>query len=361
MSLEPYVSLGRAGLRVSPLCLGTMTFGQPGWGTDAAASARLLDHYLDHGGNFVDTANNYARGWAEKLLGDHLAAQPSKRQRLVLATKFVASLFPGDPNAGGAGRKALHAQLDESLRRLRTDHVDLYWMHLWDPHTPIEETLRALDDLVRAGKVRYVGFSNTPAWKVAQAQVLATLRGWTPLVALQLEYSLLERTAERELLPAARELGLGIAAWSPLKNGVLSGKYTRALRGQQVPDRGAFALPALAEDRTYDVLDALTQTARALDATPSAVALAWALAQPGISSAILGVRSIAQLDANLAARALRLPPEHLEALSAASKISLGAPHELLGMVGRIAYGGTTVDGVEYPATPYAPRTDAERA
>jgi aryl-alcohol dehydrogenase-like predicted oxidoreductase len=182
-----------------------MTFGDDwGWGSTVAESEAILDHYLERGGNFIDTANAYTRGHSEVIIGDALAKTPGRRDRVVLATKFLSNLYPGDPNGGGAGRKSLQAACEQSLRRLKTDYIDLYWMHCWDAVTPIEETLRALDDLVRAGKVRYLGFSDTPAWKVAQAQTMALFQGWTPLIALQIEYSLIERTVEGELMPMAR-------------------------------------------------------------------------------------------------------------------------------------------------------------
>jgi aryl-alcohol dehydrogenase-like predicted oxidoreductase len=361
MSLNHYVTVGRSGLRVSPLCLGTMTFGQKTWGTTPEESWRLLDRYIDLGGNFVDTANTYARGWSEKMIGDHLVTQPRKRAKLVLATKFVANLFPGDPNAGGAGRKAIIAQLEESLRRLQTDHVDLYWIHAWDRLTPIEETMRALDDLVRAGKVRYVGFSNAPAWKVTQAHMLAATRGFHPLIAIQVEYSLLERTAEAELLPAADELGLGVMPWSPLKNGILTGKYARADQGKHRPDRAAFALGPLADERTYDIVERASDVARGLGIPTATLALAWLKAQPHVTSTIIGVRSIEQLDANVGALDVRLDAEALRLLDAVSRPRLPFPSELLAMMGRVAYGGTTIDGKEYAATPYAPKDDADRA
>jgi aryl-alcohol dehydrogenase-like predicted oxidoreductase len=202
MPLNHYVTLGRSGLRVSPFCLGAMTFGEDlGWGSSVTDSNRIMDRYTERGGNFIDTANSYTRGHSEKIIGDHIGRD--SRKRLVLATKFFANLHLGDPNGGGANCKTIHAQLHESLRRLQTDYVDLYWMHAWDRFTPIDETMRVLDDLVSAGKVRYIGFSDTPAWKVVQARVAAQLRGWTPLAALQIEYSLLERTVEGELMPMA--------------------------------------------------------------------------------------------------------------------------------------------------------------
>jgi aryl-alcohol dehydrogenase-like predicted oxidoreductase len=191
-SLDSYITLGRSGLRVSPLSLGTMTFGEDnGWGASPETSEAILAEYLDRGGNVVDTANTYTNGHSEKIVGDFFSARRGLRERAVLSRKFFANLHPGDPNGGGAGRKALIAQLEESLRRLQTDYVDLYWLHGWDRRAPIEETLRALDDMVAAGKVRYIGLSNVPAWVAAQAQTIAHFRGWTPVTALQLEYSLL--------------------------------------------------------------------------------------------------------------------------------------------------------------------------
>ena len=229
MALNDYVTLGHSGLRVSPFCLGAMTFGEDwGWGSSVAESETIMARFLDRGGNFIDTANVYTKGHSEAIIGDYIGRDRARRDRVVIATKFFGNLYNGDPNGGGASRKAIAASCEQSLRRLRTDYIDLYWMHSWDKFTPIEETLRALDDLVQAGKVRYVGFSDTPAWKVAQAQTIARFRGWTPLIALQVEYSLIERTVEGELMPAAIELGLGVTPWSPLRGGVLSGTYTRA-------------------------------------------------------------------------------------------------------------------------------------
>ena len=263
MPLNHYVTLGRSGLRVSPFCLGAMTFGEDlGWGASVADSQQIIDRFIDRGGNFIDTANAYTRGHSEKILGDHVGRDPRKRERLVLATKFFANMYTGDSNGGGASRKAIHAQLHESLRRLQTDYIDLYWMHAWDHYTPIDETLRTLDDLVAVGKVRYIGFSDTPAWKVAQAQTVAQLRGWAPLVALQIEYSLLERTVEGELVPMALEMGLGVTPWSPLKSGALSGKYKRADKGRHTPARGQFLVGALNDDRTYDIVEAAEAIAR---------------------------------------------------------------------------------------------------
>src|SRR5512143_686145 len=288
MLLNHYVSLGNSGLRVSPFCLGAMTFGEDwSFGSGEAESKQVLDRYLDLGGNFIDTANVYTRGHSEKIIGDHLGRYPSRRDRVVLATKFFGNLFPQDPNGGGAGAKSLISATHESLRRLQTDYIDLLWMHCWDRHTPIEETMRALDDLVRAGKVRYIGFSDTPAWKVAQAQTIAQLRNLSPLVALQIEYSLLERTVEGELVPMAREMGMGITPWSPLKGGALSGKYRRASAGKPDSARSAWVAGSL-NDRTYAIIEKLCEIAGASRCTPAEAALAWLRQKPGVTSTIIG-------------------------------------------------------------------------
>jgi aryl-alcohol dehydrogenase-like predicted oxidoreductase len=210
-----YVTLGRSGLRVSPMCLGAMTFGQEwGWGADPDTSRRIMDAYIDRGGNFIDTANIYTRGHSERIIGDHIGRFAARRDRLVIATKFMGAMHAGDPNSGGGHRKAILAACDESLRRLQTTYIDLYWMHFWDSLTPIDETLRALDDLVSAGKVRYIGFSDTPAWTCAEAQTIARFRGCAPVIGLQIEYSLLERTVEHELIPMARHMGMGRSSQS---------------------------------------------------------------------------------------------------------------------------------------------------
>jgi aryl-alcohol dehydrogenase-like predicted oxidoreductase len=360
MPLDHYVTLGRSGLRVSPLCLGTMTFGEDwGWGTTVKDSEVILDRFLERGGNFIDTANVYTRGHSEKIIGDHIGQKPHRRDRVVIATKFTGNLYRGDPNGGGAGRKSMVAACNESLRRLRTDYIDLYWMHVWDKHTPIEETMRGSDDLVRAGKVRYLGFSDTPAWKTAEAQVTAGFRGYTPLVGLQIEYSLLERTVEGELVPMARELGLGITPWSPLKSGVLSGKYTRANAGRVKADRGEFATSALT-DKAFDIVDELQKIAGEVGATPAAVALAWVQGRPGVASTIIGARTREQLDANLKALDVTLSKGHVERLDRLSEPTLGFPAGMLKGVGTYTQGGATVNGEPAEAWPLSPRSDAER-
>ncbi len=360
MPLDHYVTLGASGLRVSPLCLGAMTFGEDlGWGTSVKESEAILDRFIDRGGNFIDTANVYTLGHSEKIIGDHIGRHPDRRNRVVIATKFYGNLFPQDPNGGGAGRKSLSQACEESLRRLQTDVIDLYWMHAWDRNTPIEETMRALEDLVRAGKVRYIGFSDTPAWKVTQAQMIARFRGWAPLVALQIEYSLLERTVEGELIPMARELGLGVTPWSPLKSGVLSGKYTRQNHGQVKADRGGWAEDHL-DDRTYAVVDELIAIAGALDTTPARIALAWVLGRPGVTSTIIGARRLDQLDQNLGALDVRLAPEHIAKLDALSAPVLNFPAGFTQFAPAFMHGGLTVNSVTAPVVPFLPRADSPR-
>ena len=361
MPLNHYVTLGRSGLRVSPLCLGTMTFGLDwGWGSSADDSRSIMDAYIDRGGNFLDTANIYTKGHSEKIIGDHIGSKPAKRDRMVIATKFMGNMFLGDPNGGGAGRKSILAACDESLRRLQTDYIDLYWQHFWDKLTPIEETLRALDDLVRAGKIRYVGFSDTPAWKCAQAQTLAALKGWSPLIALQIEYSLLERTVEAELIPMALELGMGVTPWSPLKGGVLSGKYTR--QNQPPPGRGEWVAGHLKE-KAFVIIDALIAIAKQVGATPAQVALNWVQNRPGVAgggSSIIGARTMDQLLDNLGALDIHLLPEHLATLDEVSKVPLAFPFDFVNMVRHNVQGGTTVNGQPSTAWALAPQSDAER-
>jgi aryl-alcohol dehydrogenase-like predicted oxidoreductase len=360
MPLDHYVTLGHSGLRVSPLCLGTMTFGEDwGWGSSVRESESIMDAYFAKGGNFLDTANAYTKGHSEKIIGDHVGRHPSKRDRVVIATKFLSNMFRGDPNGGGSHRKAIVQQLEHSLRRLQTSYVDLYWMHAFDATTPIEETMRALDDLVRDGKVRYIGFSDTPAWKCAEAQTIARFRGWAPLVALQIEYSLVQRTVEGELVPMARELGMGVTPWSPLKSGVLSGKYKRADHGKHEAGRGAWALSNL-DDKTYDVIDALEAIAKEHGTTVSRVAIAWVQGRPGVTSTIIGARTMAQLEDNLAALDVTLRPEDVAKLDAISKPKLNFPADFIANGAAFVHGGTTINGRSAPIWPMSPANDAER-
>lgn len=344
MPLHHYVTLGRSGLRVSPLCLGAMTFGEDlSWGSSVADSERIIDRFIDLGGNFIDTANFYTHGHSEKIIGDHIGRDRAKRHRLVIATKFFGNMRVGDPNAGGAGRKNIYWACEESLRRLQTDYIDLYWMHAWDRHTPIDETLRALDDLVAAGKIRYIGFSDTPAWKVAQAQLLAHFKHWTPAIALQMEYSLLERTIEGDMLPMAEEFGMGLTPWSPLKSGVLSGKYRRDNTQPADAARTAFASLMLNE-KAFDAIDLIDEIAAELDTTPARVALQWVCGQPGVTSPIIGARTLAQLDDNIASLDIALSAEQRARLNALTEPVKVFPASMLPRLAAFQHSGTVVNG-----------------
>ncbi len=357
MPLDHYVSLGRSGVRVSPFALGAMTFGEDpgGAGTDVEESGRILSAYLDLGGNFIDTANFYTNGHSEKILGDFFARSPGRRQHVVLASKFFTNLFPGDPNGGGAGRSAILAQLHQTLRRLHTDYLDVYWLHNWDRHTPIEETMRTLDDLVRSGKIRYIGFSNTPAWVTAQAQTMATLRGWTPLIALQVEYSLLARTVESEVAPLALDHGMALVPWSPLKNGFLSGKYRR---GAEVLDSARTAFVGGPTDSEFVVIDAVAKIANEIETSSAAVALAWLRARAGTVVPIVGARRLSHLEANLAGLDVVLSLEQLDVLDQVSAPTLSYPANLNGeMRAMLQFAGATVDGE--PSGVYPPLLASE--
>ncbi|WP_102127483.1 aldo/keto reductase [Deinococcus planocerae] len=329
-----YKLLGRSALRVSELALGTMTFGTAwGWGADVAESRRIFDAYAEAGGNFIDTANRYTEGESERFVGEFLRED---RERFVLATKYTLFTRRGDPNASGNHRKNLVQALDASLKRLGTDYIDLYWLHAWDFTTPVEEVMRALDDQVRAGKILHVGVSDTPAWVVARANTLAEERGWTPFTALQVEYSLIERTVERDLLPMSRALGLAVTPWAPLAGGALTGKYTRGEgQGRLKPGQARLSERNLAVAREVDaVADELGR--------PSAhVALAWVRAQPGTLVPIVGATTGAQLEENLAALDLTLSPAHLARLNEVSRIDLGFPHHFLDSPGvlDVVFGG----------------------
>jgi aryl-alcohol dehydrogenase-like predicted oxidoreductase len=348
--LNSYITLGRSGLRVSPLTLGTMTFGEDwGWGASPETSEAILVEYLDRGGNVVDTANVYTNGHSEKIIGNFFAARPGLRERVVLSTKFFGNLHPGDPNGGGSSRKAIVAQLEESLRRLQTDYVDLYWLHNWDRHAPIDETLRALDDLVAAGKVRYVGLSDVPAWVAAQSQTIAQFRGWVPVTALQLEYSLLERTAEGQLLPMAEALGIGVLPWSPLRGGQLSGKYTRNNDPPADSRRGRYTGPT---ELDWDVIEAVARVSVELGVSPAEVALAWVRSRPAVTSTLIGARTIEQLRSNLASLEITLTPDQLAGLDEPSTPLLDFPATINAEITpTFGFGGATVDGVELPVWP----------
>ncbi|ANZ37399.1 aldo/keto reductase [Lentzea guizhouensis] len=341
MPLDHYVTLGRSGLRVSPFALGAMTFGEDvgAAGCSVEESEKILDTYLANGGNFIDTANFYTNGHSEKILGDYFH-NTKTRDRVVLASKFFFNMHPGDPNGGGAGRSAVRKQLEETLRRLRTDYLDLYWMHNWDRNTPVEETMRVLDDLVGSGKVRYIGFSNAPAWVTAQAQTMALLNRWTPLIALQVEYSLLARTVEGEVAPMAREMDLALVPWSPLKNGFLSGKYRRDV---QVADSERVKFVGQPSQEEFRVIDVVAEIAEETSTTSAAVALAWLRQRAGTVVPIIGARKLEHLESNL--EEVVLGPGHLARLDEVSRPELNYPAPLHGELrAMLQFAGTTVDG-----------------
>jgi len=324
MRLNDYITLGRSGLLVSPLCLGTMTFGTDwGWGAAEDVSRALFNHYIEAGGNFIDTADGYTGGKSEEMVGKFVAER-KLRDHVVLATKFTFSAEQGNPNAGGNGRKNIYRALEGSLRRLQTDYVDLYWLHAWDTITPVEEVVATLNDLARAGKIRHYGFSDTPAWYVARAHTLAEKEGKERPIALQLEYSLVERNIEREHIPAAQELGLGVCPWSPLASGFLTGKYKRdgnTGRGdgrlEKVKDSGN---PGFAKftDKNWEILAVLFDVSRELKRSYAQVALNWVATQPGITSTIIGASKLAQLQDNLSSIEFEIPARLRKRLDEAS-------------------------------------------
>ena len=346
-SLTEFVTVGRSGLRISPATLGTMTFGEDGgWGASVTESEAMLDHYVEAGGNSIDTANIYTNGHSEKIVGDWLAARSVNRDRLVLGTKFFANLHTADPNGGGASRKAILHQLDDSLRRLGTDYVDIYWLHNFDPVTPREETLSTLDDLVTAGKVRYVGFSDVPAWATAASAVTTTFRDWPPIIALQLEYSLLERTGEGELIPLAREFGMGVLPWGPLKSGWLSGKYRRGEDTRQEATRASLVgLPGAAD---HDIIECVAEVAQELGLKPAEVSLAWVRSRSGVTSTLLGARRLPQLEANLRSLTVELPADVVRRLDEVSNPRLNFPAQNNALLApTLQFNGATVDGVAH--------------
>jgi aryl-alcohol dehydrogenase-like predicted oxidoreductase len=314
-----YKLLGRSGLRVSEVALGTMTFGDAwGWGAPKEESRRMFEAFVDAGGNFVDTACNYTDGQSEELVGEFIRAD---RDRIVLATKYTLTSRRDDPNAGGNSRKSMVRTLEGSLRRLGTDYVDLLWLHMWDGMTPVEEVVRALDDLVSSGKVLYVGISDTPAWVASQAVMLADLRGWSRFVAVQGPYSLADRDVERELLPMARSLELAFTPWGMLEGGALTGKY--------LSETGEARRYERTGDRVNGIAREVIGVAEEIGATPSQVAIAWVRAQSWLTVPILGARTEEQLRDNLGALDVELANEHVERLSAAGDFDVGFPRSFL--------------------------------
>ena len=331
-SVDSYVTLGRSGLRVSPFCLGTMTFGTEwGWGSEEQVARAVFDKYIDEGGNFIDTADAYTEGHSEELLGKFIHER-SLRNRVVLATKFTFNADPGNPNAGGNGRKNIHRAIEDSLRRLNTDYIDLYWLHAWDTVTPVEEVVSTLNDLVRAGKIRHYGFSDTPAWYVARAKTIAEKEGKDGLIALQLEYSLVERNIEREHIPAAQELGLGITPWSPLAGGFLTGKYKQ--KGDSGEGEGRLEIAKNAGNpifqrfttRNWQILNVLLDVAKQINRPASQVALNWVATQAGVTSTIIGASKLSQLEDNLRSAEFEIPAELRRQLDEASAIESSHPY-----------------------------------
>jgi aryl-alcohol dehydrogenase-like predicted oxidoreductase len=324
-----YRLFGNTGLRVSEICLGTMSFGDAwGFGADEATSHAVLDRFTELGGNFLDTANMYHGGQTEQIIGRWLAAEPARRHRTVVATKCTLVMDNGDVNSAGAHRKNLARAVEDSLCRLQTDHIDLLWVHAWDQHTPMQETMRALDDLVRAGKVRYVGVSDTPAWVVSASNVLAELRGWTPFAGIQVEYGLLARTPERDLVPMAAHSGLSVVSWGALGGGVLTGKYTRG-GDNDSKRRGGNDARGRTSEASLRIAREVDAVADELGCSSAQVALSWLQGRGYHSIPIVGARKVAQIEDSVGAVAVSLPAEAVSRLDAASAIELGFPHDFL--------------------------------
>jgi len=335
-----YRLLGRSGLRVSELCLGAMTFGNTsGWGASEDESRQVFDAFVAAGGNFIDTAPGYQTGESESLLGKFIAGD---RDRYVISTKFSLGFVPGDPNSGGNSRKNMMRMAHDSLRRLQTDYIDLYWMHAWDGITPEEEVMRAFDDLVRAGKVLHIGLSDTPAWAAARAHTIAELRGWTSLAALQLRYSLIDRTADRELLPMAAALGMSVLIWGGLGGGLLSGKYQQSTGA--IVGEGRLAGPNYRDmqisEKTAAVIRGVSEMASEIAVSPTQLALAWLRSRSPIMIPILGARTAEQLEQNLNCLNISLNASQLQKLDALSDLSYGFPSDFLqgNMIGKLLFG-----------------------
>ncbi len=331
-----YKLFGRSGLRVSELALGTMTFGEEwGWGSSKEDSKNVFDAFTNAGGNFIDTANRYTEGTSEKYVGEFIAHD---REHFVLATKYTLFMRRDDPNFSGNNRKNMVQSVEASLKRLNTDYIDLYWLHAWDFTTPLDEILRGLDDLVRSGKILYIGISDTPAWIVSRANTIAELRGWTQFAGLQIEYSLIERTPERELLPMARELDIAVTPWGALGSGVLTGKFNKksGTEGSRVEMAGG------PDERKLNIAQKVIEVADEIGCSPSQVALAWVKRQNGVIIPILGARTKKQIEDNLGALDVQLSSEQTKKLNEVSRIDLGFPHDFLNheMIIDVIYGGS---------------------
>jgi len=322
-----YKLLGKSGLRVSEAALGALTFGDDwGWGAAKDEARKMYDAFREAGGNFIDTANTYTNGTSESFLGEFMQGH---RQSVVMATKYTNAAPGTDPNAAGNHRKSMVQAVEASLKRLKTDYIDLYWVHIWDGITPVEEVMRGLDDIVRQGKILYIGISDAPAWWIARANTLAELRGWTQFIGLQIEYSLIERTVERELIPMAKALNLGVLAWSPLAHGVLTGKYHGEGKadGARMTNEGMKEfLPE--EQRAAPIISAVKSVSEQTRRSMAQVALAWLRHQTVPVIPIIGARKVSQLQDNLASLDLELSAEQLKSLDGASRIDLGFPENI---------------------------------
>jgi len=317
-----------------------MTFGQErGWGAPKDESRKVYDAFREAGGNFIDTANIYTDGTSESFLGEFLEGH---RDSVVLATKYSNAAPGNDPNAAGNHRKSMMQAVEASLKRLRTDYIDLYWVHIWDAITPVEEVMRGLDDLVRQGKVLYVGISDVPAWWIAQANTLADLRGWSRFIGLQIPYNVIERTVERELIPMAKALDIGVTAWSPLSSGVLTGKY-HGHGGSELGRMNSETMKTFMpeQQRATRIVAAVKIVSEQTGCSMAQVALAWLRYRPVPVIPIIGARKLTQLQDNLASLDLELSAEHLKSLEEASRVELGFPQDLYAIkaVGAIRYGG----------------------
>ncbi len=333
-----YKLFGRSGLRVSELCLGTMTFGEEwGYGANKDESEKIFRTYIDSGGNFIDTANRYTDGTSEKYIGGFIK-NGNIRNEVILATKYsLVTDLKGGINDSGNHRKNLIQSLDASLRRLQTDYVDLFYLHAWDYTTHIEEIMRALDDVVSQGKVLYVAISDTPAWIVSRANAIADLRGWSPFVALQIEYSLIQRTVERELIPMAKSLDLGVVAWAPIGGGALTGKYLQQNENPKRLKKGSTRL----SERNLKIAQEVVDIANEFHCSPSQVAIAWVRQQGEVIIPIVGSRNAEQLNDNLQSINITLDNDNLQRLNEISKVEPGFPHDFLSGEGvrQIMYGG----------------------
>ncbi|MFZ4712142.1 MAG: aldo/keto reductase [Bacteriovoracaceae bacterium] len=346
-AMNTYVTLGNTGLNVSPLSLGTMTFGTEwGWGTGKETAQTLFHRYVEAGGNFIDTADGYTGGTSEEMVGDFVK-EKKLRDQLVIATKYTFNNIAGNPNAGGNGRKNLFRSVEGSLKRLKTDYIDLYWVHAWDTRTPVEEVMHSLNSLVEQGKIRYIGLSDCPAWYVSRAQTLSTLSGWDKVAAIQMEYNLVERSIEREYVPMCKELGIGMNIWSPLASGLLSGKHTKnSLQGRLKSLEGS-PNPAMARitanAKNWEVVEVLNIVAKEIDRPAAQVALNWVATQPGVTSTIIGATKLDQLNSNLGALDFTIPKELRNKLDQASALEMNTPYMFFDhTMNQMLTGGTKV-------------------